>query len=192
MLTLVLGGSGSGKSEYAENLMAAKRAGLSRGLTTGAPKNQLSTPAPMHYIATMWFNPDDEECIRRIERHRRMRRNKGFSTIECPADLEQADVEPDSVALLECMSNLVANEMFSGGVVHEPEAVAAKVGRGIDRLLAICREVCVVSNDIFGDGIEYDQGTMAYIEALGLVNKYLAAAAGEVTEVVYGIPVQIK
>lgn len=180
MLTLVLGGSGSGKSEYAENLMTARRGGAGQG------------SASMIYIATMWFDPNDEECVRRIERHRRMRRDKGFSTLECPTNLEQAELPPKSLVLLECMSNLVANEMFAGGAVHEPEAVAERVEKGIDRLLETCREVCVVSNDIFGDGIEYDRRTMAYIEALGLVNRYLAAKAREVTEVVYGIPVPIK
>lgn len=180
MLTLVLGGSGSGKSEYAENLMVSRRAALGEG------------PISMHYIATMWFDQGDEECVRRIERHRKMRKNKGFSTIECPVGLEQVQVEPQSLALLECMSNLAANEMFADGEIHEPEAVAKRVQKGIDRLLAVCRDVCVVSNDIFGDGIEYDQGTMAYIRALGLVNQYLAARADQVTEVVYGIPVTIK
>lgn len=182
MLTLVLGGSGSGKSEYAENLMVSRRESLEQKLC----------PISMHYIATMWFDPNDEECVRRIERHRRMRRNKGFSTIECPVFLEKAEVKAGSLVLLECMSNLVANEMFSCGGVQEPEAVVAKVQRGIDRLAAVCREVCVVSNDIFGDGIEYDRGTMAYIKALGLVNQYLAARADAVTEVVYGIPVPVK
>lgn len=180
MLTLVLGGSGSGKSEYAENLMVSRRAALGE------------SPVSMHYIATMWFDQSDEECVRRIERHRSMRRDKGFSTIECPADLEQAEVERGSIVLLECMSNLVANEMFAGNGVNDPKAVAAKVQQGIDRLLHLCQEVCVVSNDIFGDGIDYDPGTMAYLEALGLVNRSLAAGADEVTEVVYSIPVTIK
>ena len=67
MLTLVLGGSASGKSEYAEQLVLEAGAG------------------PRFYIATM--EPYDEECLRRISRHRAMRASKGFETLECPRGL---------------------------------------------------------------------------------------------------------
>ena len=53
MMTLVVGGADSGKSEYAERLVV--RAG----------------EAPRVYIATM--QPFDQESLRRIEKHRRMR-----------------------------------------------------------------------------------------------------------------------
>ena len=93
MLTLVLGGSASGKSEYAEQLVLEAGAG------------------PRFYIATM--EPYDEECLRRISRHRAMRASKGFETLECPRGLAGLALPRPGVALLECMSNLVANEMFS-------------------------------------------------------------------------------
>lgn len=57
MLILVLGGSGSGKSAFAEALT------MSFGGTRA-------------YIATM--EPFGEEGRRRIERHRLMRKDKGF------------------------------------------------------------------------------------------------------------------
>ena len=63
MLILVTGGSGSGKSAFAESVVM--------GLKT----------RPNLYIATMY--PFDEECHRRIARHRLMRRDKGFETLEC-------------------------------------------------------------------------------------------------------------
>lgn len=53
MFVLVTGGSGSGKSEYAEQTVV-----------------QLGA-LPRLYIATMY--PFDEECHRRIQRHQKMR-----------------------------------------------------------------------------------------------------------------------
>lgn len=63
MLTLVTGGSGSGKSAFAED----------RVLSFG--------DAQRIYIATM--HPFDEESHKRIERHQKMRAGKGFETVEC-------------------------------------------------------------------------------------------------------------
>ena len=66
MLTLVLGGAASGKSEYAESLV-------------------LRTTGPRWYLATMqiW----DAECAARVEKHRKMRAAKQFVTVECPLHL---------------------------------------------------------------------------------------------------------
>ena len=67
MLILVSGGSASGKSEFAESLV----------LQSGCDRR--------YYLATMI--PYDEECRRRISRHRKMRAAKGFETIEVPVRL---------------------------------------------------------------------------------------------------------
>ena len=65
MLYIVTGGSGSGKSEYAEQ-------------TAVQCRNR--TGGTLWYLATMriW----DDEGRKRVERHRRMRAAKGFETIE--------------------------------------------------------------------------------------------------------------
>ena len=92
MLTLVTGGSGSGKSEFAENL------------SVGYKSENLI------YIATMF--PYDNESLKKIERHKKMRENKNFKTIECFKDLKDIGIPKNSTVLLDCMSNLVANEMY--------------------------------------------------------------------------------
>ncbi|MFR6589375.1 MAG: bifunctional adenosylcobinamide kinase/adenosylcobinamide-phosphate guanylyltransferase [Gallintestinimicrobium sp.] len=63
------------------------------------------------YIATM--QPMDNECLARIEKHRGMRAQKNFQTVECYTGLKQVRVPKDSVVLLECMSNLTANEIYA-------------------------------------------------------------------------------
>ena len=69
MITLVLGGSGSGKSAYAEHLLDGK--------------------TNKYYIATMQVY--DAEGEKKVARHRRLRAGKGFVTIEQPRDIGEVD-----------------------------------------------------------------------------------------------------
>ncbi|MGI6094637.1 MAG: bifunctional adenosylcobinamide kinase/adenosylcobinamide-phosphate guanylyltransferase [Lachnospiraceae bacterium] len=170
MITLITGGSGSGKSAYAEDEI------LSFG------------EANRIYIATMF--PFDEESHRRIARHRAMRSKKNFHTVECYTNLKKLKLEPESVVLLECMSNLVANEMFQEEGAGE-NTVAA-VAEGIQSLAAQARELVIVTNEIVSDGMDYDPETQRYQRYLGEINQLLAQKAGKVVEVVYGIPLVLK
>ena len=43
---------------------------------------------------------------------RKMRREKCFTTIECYTGVKNLEISSDSDILLECMSNLTANEMY--------------------------------------------------------------------------------
>jgi adenosylcobinamide kinase/adenosylcobinamide-phosphate guanylyltransferase len=60
------------------------------------------------YIATM--QAFDEESRARIRKHQRARSGKGFATIEQGTHLEEVSLPKECTALLECMSNLVAND----------------------------------------------------------------------------------
>lgn len=171
MITVITGGSGSGKSAYAESL-----------ITGFGEKERI-------YIATMF--PFDEESRRRIQRHRRMRAEKKFTTIECYTDLKRVRVPEGSCVLLECMSNLAANEIFQengAGAEHTADAIL----EGVKRLSEQAQELVIVTNEIFSDGMEYDAETRTYQKVLGEINRRLAQLAGTVTEVVYGIPVHHK
>ena len=176
MMTLIIGGSGSGKSAYAENYM-----------------NSISEDRKKYYIATMQIY--DEEGKRKVERHRMLRGGKGFSTIEQPVDIgkaaEKMEAE-DRTALLECVSNLTANEMFSGEVPGTEEVITEKIVGGIAVLNRELTHLVIVSNNVFEDGNVYDKTTMAYIRAMGRINQKLAEMADEVVEVVVGIPIVIK
>ena len=170
MFRVVTGGSGSGKSAFAEQCV----------LDFG--------PAKRIYIATMF--PFDEECQKRIQRHRRMRQEKQFDTIECYTGLKQADIPRDSVVLLECMSNLTANEMYQENGAGEN--TVAEIMDGIRWLLQRVRHLVVVTNEIFSDGITYDPDTCRYQSYLGQINSEMGKIADTVTEVVYGIPLTVK
>lgn len=170
MLVVVTGGSGSGKSSFAEETV------LSFG------------EAERIYIATMQVF--DEESRKRILRHRHMRAGKGFETIERYRALEKLEIPEGSVVLLECMSNLVANEMFQEDGFH-PE-VADKITEGVKNLLAQAKHVVIVTNEIFSDGILYESESRQYQAQLGQINCNLGEMADQVVEVVYGIPVWHK
>ena len=170
MLILVTGGSGSGKSEYAENLVLK--------LHTGS----------YLYIATMY--PFDEECHQRIARHRDMRKAKHFDTLECYTQLKKATADGYGTVLLECMSNLTANEMYQEGGASD--RCVEEIMEGIRHLTGQCSHAIIVSNEIFSDGIEYDEETKKYQKYLGQINRQIAELADLVIEVVYSIPLVKK
>lgn len=174
MITLVTGGSGSGKSAYAEDLLS-------------------SCEGTKYYIATMQIF--DAEGEKKVKRHQKLRAGKGFITIESPVDAGKISFEEScekKSALLECMSNLTANEMFSSNSRKTADEVAAKVITDLKQLCEKTDNLVIVTNNVFEDGILYDEGTMEYLKALGAINARLAAMADYVTEVVAGIPVAIK
>lgn len=170
MFHLITGGSGSGKSAYAENCILEFQG-----------KNRI-------YIATMF--PFDEESHWRIERHRKMRREKCFTTIECYTGVKNLEISSDSDILLECMSNLTANEMYQENGAGEE--TVEEILQGIRQLKDRAKNLVVVTNEVFSDGISYDPDTMRYLSYLGNINQEMGKMADQVTEVVYGIPVSLK
>ena len=178
MMTLVIGGSGSGKSAWAEDLLASCPAGKRA-----------------YYVAAMRVS--DEESGERVQRHRRMRAGKGFLTLEQPTDAHRAaermEGRPeDRAALLECVSNLTANEMFSVWPPLPEEEAAGKLLADLERLERAVSHLVVVTNNVFEDGRIYEETTMAYLRAMGRINAGLARRAERVVEVVYGIPLFLK
>ena len=169
MLTLVVGGAASGKSAYAECLV-------------------LQTALPRYYLATMqvW----DAECAARVEKHRRMRAEKQFETLECPLHLGTVRLPARGTALLEDLGNLTANELYDPAGAGE--AAASAILDGLGRLAAQCEHLVVVSNEVFSGGADYAGDTDRYLKALAQVNNALAARADAVVRVVCGIPVYYK
>ena len=165
MLLFITGGSGSGKSAYAEDRVTASGLG------------------DRVYIATM--EPFGAEAAARIARHRSMRAGKGFETLECPRNLADLSVSPGCAALLEDLTNLFANEWF--GV--SPQGAVERVLQGLAHLRDAAALTVVVGNDLFADGLPYDADTLRYLHALADLHREVAAIADGVYEVVCGIPI---
>ena len=191
MMELVTGGSGSGKSAYAEEALCGPASFPDRGQGNETGTQQ---DGQRYYIATMpsW----DKETEKKIAKHRAMRAGKGFCTLEWYTDfeerLERADCPGMEGAdiLVECLSNLTANEMYMEGGAGKNTADA--VIRGILCLRDRCRNLVVVTNDVFSESAEDSPEMRIYKETLGRINCALAEAADRVTEVVCGIPCTVK
>lgn len=166
MIALVIGGSGSGKSVYAENLV-----------------KQISENNRV-YIATMrvW----DQESEIRVVRHRAQRKEMGFETIECPVKLGSIQLPQDATVLLEDIPNLVANELF------DENGDVSRIIPALQKLAGRCKNLIMVTGNIFTDGRDYDPGTKEYMRLLSEVNAAAAALADCGVEVVYTIPVAFK
>ena len=191
MIYLITGGSGSGKSAYAESLLSGFEQIDNR-----------------YYIATMQVYGDEGK--KRVERHRKLRAGKGFVTVEQTVQIGDAlkkfwteesnegakekttlqnRTQNTSAALVECVSNLTANEMFDENGQRSEQEVVNRVVSGLKQLSKSVQELVIVTNNVFDDGISYDESTMSYIRALARINIELAKWADEVTEVTAGIPV---
>ena len=189
MLHIVYGGSASGKSSYAESFAMS-----------------LQGEGRLLYIATMypykWNTTEiDPETMQRIERHRAMRADKGFDTVECYRHVEHIVAKRQDVLLLECMSNLLANEMYlepdgnaGSDMAETMSPVSNKIAQALIDLSTRVQELVIVTNDVFSDGgsLTYDESTREYVKNLAEINCALAREAATVTEVVCGIPVIVK
>ena len=180
-LTFILGGARSGKSSYAEQ----------RARETGSS---------VIYCATAEIL--DDEMAARVVKHR-SRRPETWHTVEAPSDTAEklrsalAEYHAESV-LLDCLSVLASNVLLSlPEDIDEAAAFEALRERELDKLLALISQTpeirwIIVSNEV-GMGVvpAYKLGR-TYRDLLGRANQAVAAAAGEVTFMIAGIPVRIK
>jgi len=165
-VTLVLGGARSGKSRFAESLVAGHGPGI--------------------YLATA--TAGDEEMMARIAEHRR-RRGANWETVEEPLALADAlfrHAAPERAVLVDCLtlwlSNLMAAER---DVTRETEAL-------VGNLKDLAGPVVLVSNEV-GQGIVPPTPLgRAFRDHAGRLNQTVATAADRVVLVVAGLPLMLK
>ena len=163
-LILISGPNGSGKSLFAEELVR-------------------QTQGKRYYIATM--QPHTEENLHRIEKHRRQRKDLGFTTLEISVNVGDAPVEDDSVVLLEDVSNLLANALFENGDTME------QAWQEICTLVSHCKLLFAVTiAELHAES--YEGETAAYIRALEELNHRLEQSADAFVEMKDGKPVWKK
>jgi adenosylcobinamide kinase/adenosylcobinamide-phosphate guanylyltransferase len=166
LLTLVLGGARSGKSRYAESLIAA-------------------LPPPWIFVATA--EAGDAEMAERIAMHR-ARRGADWRTIEAPHDLAAAlaAMDGDPPALVDCLTLWLSNRMLAAADV---EAEAAR----LETVLVSRRGPAILVSNEVGLGIVPDNVLARRFRDLqGRVNQRMAARAGRVVMMVAGLPLVVK
>jgi adenosylcobinamide kinase/adenosylcobinamide-phosphate guanylyltransferase len=185
-LTLVTGGTRSGKSRFAEELA------LSSGL-------------PVIYVATMSAT-NDSELQGRITKHRR-RRPSHWQTVEEPLLLAELVVKLSNnggiehLILIDCLSIFVSNLMLALPMGLDSEQIKEEL---LENIFQDCEEFfqailashgnrfVVVTNEV-GSGIVPDNYLgRTFRDLLGEVNQRFAACADEVYACFSGIPLQLK
>ena len=164
-LTLVLGGSRSGKSRYAE--------GLARG-----------HEGRKTYIATA--EPFDDEMRDRIGKHRADRAADGWTTVEAPLDVAGAVRDAEGFVLLDCVTVWLSNLM------HYERDIRAEVQHLITALAAAETRVVVVSNEVGLSVVPENKMARRFRDEQGFLNQRLAEVADEVVFVAAGLPLRLK
>jgi adenosylcobinamide kinase/adenosylcobinamide-phosphate guanylyltransferase len=166
-LVLVLGGARSGKSRFAENLVAS--AGL-----------------PALYIATA--EARDDEMRARIEAHR-ARRSAGWTTIEEPLELANrllAKADEGRPILVDCLTLWLANLM----------GAASDIGFEIERLRAALPQmkgpVVMVANEVGLGIVPENDLARRFRDHAGRLNQGIAALADRVIFMAAGLPLTLK
>ena len=164
-LTLVLGGARSGKSRFAEGLIAA-----------------MQRP-PWTYVATA--EALDAEMAERIGAHR-ARRGPQWRTIEAPRDLAAALRGCKTSVLVDCLTLWLSNLMLAGADI---EAATAGLEDALDE---VADPVVLVANEV-GSGLvpEHALGRK-FRDLQGVLNQRMAARADRVVLLVAGLPMILK
>ena len=164
MLVFISGGVRSGKSSYGETL-AAELAG-----------------ARKIYMATS--EPYDDEMRDRIKHHKEQRKGKGFFTIEKSRGIGELtnELEDTDTVLLDCLGNLLANEMFSA----DDSNPANSIFRDISSINNKISNLIIISNDVFSDGCLYSDSVVRYIDELAELHKMIVRISDRAIECSYG------
>ncbi len=164
--TLVIGGARSGKSRFAEAMVAA-------------------TNRPRKYIATA--QPWDDEMRARIAQHRD-HRGPDWITVEAPLDLctALADGKADEVVLVDCATLWLSNHLLAEA---DLDAQSEKL---LAAIAACAAPVVVVSNEVGWSIVPDNALARRFRDAQGRLNQQMAAKADLVVAVMAGLPMVLK
>lgn len=181
-IVLVTGGSRSGKSEFAEKL--------------AEKSNQ-----KICYIATT--EVFDDEMANRVKKHQ-SRRGNNWDTLEIPYKIDEhlGEIKKYDTALLDCLTMLVSNKMFSYEIdynhdsIDKIKCIEEEIIFFIENMLSILSKIetkiIVVTNEVGLGIIPENRLSRVYRDIVGKANQIVAKYADEVYFVVSGIPMKLK
>jgi adenosylcobinamide kinase/adenosylcobinamide-phosphate guanylyltransferase len=155
---LVLGGARSGKSRWAESLLADRD--------------------DVVYVATSYQRPDDDEWQQRVAAHR-ARRPAEWTTLET-LELAKAMATHD-VVLVDCLT------LWLGALLDEPD-LPGRVDELVGAVKSAGGTMVLVSNEVGDGVVPVSEPGRRFRDELGSLNARLAAVCDEVWLVTAGIP----
>jgi len=174
MIVLVVGNQNSGKSQRAEAIAI-----------------DLNTEYK-YYLATMIIY--DDEGITRVKKHRQQREGKGFETVEMAYGidkvLDKIIYPKESTVLLECMANLIGNEMYENpkriglcklNDLKESEFIR-EIMVDINKIARSVKNLVIVTNE-YTVNEACDEMTRLYIRLLDMINLELREISDKVIDV---------
>ncbi|MGR3765997.1 bifunctional adenosylcobinamide kinase/adenosylcobinamide-phosphate guanylyltransferase [Rossellomorea sp. NS-SX7] len=178
-MIFICGGVRSGKSSFAESRAESYQSALPQ--------------ASLHYIAC--GRAVDDEMSQRIRRHQDDRRKSEHSwmTWECPVNIGYLSETFSSkdIVLLDCVTTLLTNEMFSAEFINERKLTEKVVG-DVKELSKNAGKLIFVSNDVFCEPVSTNDFVRNFTKTLGMVHQKLVEMAAEAYSVKNGIPVLKK
>ncbi|MGA9871821.1 MAG: bifunctional adenosylcobinamide kinase/adenosylcobinamide-phosphate guanylyltransferase [Rhodococcus sp. (in: high G+C Gram-positive bacteria)] len=172
--TLVLGGTRSGKSAYAEDLATGRR--------------------EVTYVATGRRNAGDADWEARIDAHRH-RRPAYWTTVETSAGLPSVLVQSDARVLTivddlgtwltGAIDDLQAWDLPRGTVAPSTDAL-------VDAVVTCESSVIMVSPEVGWSVVPPTRSGRLFQDEMGILNRRIAAVCDTVVLVVAGIPLTIK
>lgn len=174
--TLVLGGTRSGKSGYAEGL--------------------LPDEAPVRYLATSRTDRADAEWAARIASHRE-RRPAGWSTEEDP-DLATAlaDARADELLMVDDLATWLTGTLDDAGAWDGGPDTAREVTLRVDGLVdavdTCTARLVLVSAEVGLGVVPVTRSGRLFRDELGALNTRLARVCDSVVLLVAGIPLPLR
>lgn len=156
--------------------------GCKNGKSTFAVRKAMELWAKRFYVATMI--PRDAEDARRVEYHRARREGLGFVTIESP-DLTGFEAEKDGVYLVDSVTALVQNVMFSENGKTNPKA-AKEVIEKLRALMEQAGSAVFVSDFLYSNGGRMEGLTAQFARNLSAAEGFLAQNCDETFEICAG------
>jgi adenosylcobinamide kinase / adenosylcobinamide-phosphate guanylyltransferase len=168
--TLVLGGTRSGKSGYAEELLPAD--------------------APVRYLATARRHADDAEWTARIDAHR-ARRPPPWTTVEEPdvGGLVRAGGGP---LLVDDLATWLTGVLDDARAWDRAVDISPQVDALVDAVSAAPGRVVLVSAEVGLGVVPSTRAGRVFRDELGALNAALARVCDEVVLLVAGLPVRLK
>jgi len=167
VITLVIGGTRSGKSRYAQQLAL-----------------QLSQ-RPL-YVATSRVWDADHQA--RIARHQR-ERGAEWRTLECEIELAELQLDGE-VAVIDCVTLWLSN--FFSDENGDVDRCLSRARSILDRVLQQRAQLLLVSNELGQSLHAPTELGRKFVDLQGLVNQHIAARADNVAWMVAGIAQYVK